>query len=92
MNKQYEVQLNFCFEKKGVLRNSEDNTSLIPELSEKEYLRLKNDKHIHQGMIPKLDNAFHALRQGVHQVIIGHSAEITPILHNHSPHGTSLRN
>jgi acetylglutamate kinase len=91
MNRMYEVQLNYCFEKKGVLRNSEDNASLIPELTEKEYLQLKTDKHIHQGMIPKLDNAFAALQQGVHKVIIGHSAEISSILLNQTPHGTSLR-
>ncbi|MFI5148355.1 MAG: acetylglutamate kinase [Bacteroidia bacterium] len=90
MNSNYDVQLNFCFEKKGVLRNSEDDNSLIPSLSEKEYKYLKEEKHIHQGMIPKLDNAFAALQQGVNKVIIGHSAEISSILLNHTPHGTSL--
>jgi len=92
MNKRYEVQLNFCFEKKGVLRNSEDDSTLIHSLTEAEYHTLREEKVIHQGMIPKLDNAFSALNKGVHKVVIGHSMDIGPILLNTNNYGTRLGN
>lgn len=66
--KTYEVSLIYCFEKRGVLQDAEDDNSLIPSITTESYKKLKHEGVIYAGMIPKLDNAFDALKQGVHQV------------------------
>ncbi|HAI76438.1 MAG TPA: acetylglutamate kinase [Microscillaceae bacterium] len=65
-----EVTLLYCFEKKGVLRDVSDDNSLIPQLDLQTYQSLKASQNIHSGMIPKLDNAFETLAQGVQAVWI----------------------
>ncbi len=64
------VNLVYCFEKKGVLRDSEDNDTLIPRLVPETYEKYKSEGVIYDGMIPKLDNAFAAVQAGVRKVII----------------------
>lgn len=73
MSKKFEVALIYCFEKQGVLANSEDENSVIPTINEQDYSDLLEKKAIHSGMIPKLDNCFYALKKGVKRVIIGSS-------------------
>lgn len=72
----YETSLYYCFEKKGVLSNPENEYSVIEQLNRTEYETLKSKQVIHAGMIPKLDNAFNALDNGVQQVIILHAKQI----------------
>jgi acetylglutamate kinase len=86
----YEVQLNYCFGKNGVLGNPADEQSLIPHLSQTEYLRLKCTGSIHSGMIPKLDNAFKALQEGVKAVRIGEAGAIRHLVQNNKHYGTEL--
>ncbi len=76
MSKNYEVNLVYCFEKKGVLTDVDDDDSVIPVLKKEDYEKLKTVKAIHTGMIPKLDNAFKAIAEGVSQVTICHAAEV----------------
>lgn len=66
----YEVDLIYCFEKKGVLNNPDDDDSVIQNLDYQAFQDLKNNGVVYQGMIPKLDNAYEALRNGVRKVII----------------------
>jgi acetylglutamate kinase len=66
----YEVTLTYCFEKKGVMRDQEDENSVIPVITPALYEELKSDGIIVDGMIPKIDNAFAALAAGVNQVRI----------------------
>lgn len=73
---QYEVQLILCFEKPGVLLDAEDDGSIIDVLDQQEYQSLKTKGIIFAGMIPKLDNAFSALAQGVAKVVVGGTDEI----------------
>jgi acetylglutamate kinase len=61
----YEVTLNYCFEKPGVLFDSEDDSSVIANMNAELYSKLKEEKAIHSGMIPKLDNCFNSLSKGV---------------------------
>ena len=68
--KSFCVELVYCFEKEGVLRNPEDDSSVIDFLDEALYSRYKDEGVITAGMIPKLDNAFAALRAGVDQIRI----------------------
>jgi acetylglutamate kinase len=77
----YTVKLHYCFEKNGVLRDVADEQSVIPEINSVEYAELKQRGIIADGMLPKLDNAFAALNQGVNQVIIGHARNISHSLH-----------
>jgi len=67
----FEVQLMYCFEKKGVLENVEDNASVLPKINAELYEKLKQENKIHSGMLPKLHNCFDALQQGVKHVFIG---------------------
>lgn len=68
----FEVTLNYCFEKPGVLYDAEDDSSVIEQMNPELYAKLKAEKAIHSGMIPKLDNCFNSLSKGVQQIKIGH--------------------
>jgi acetylglutamate kinase len=73
----YTVNLHYCFEKNGVLREVTDEQSVIPKINTVTYVELKQQGIIADGMLPKLENAFAALNQGVSQVIIGHARNIS---------------
>jgi acetylglutamate kinase len=73
----YEIQLLFCFEKNGVLRDPSDDASAIALIDEALFSRYKADGTVSAGMIPKLDNAFDALRNGVAEVRICSPAGLT---------------
>ena len=64
------AQLTVCFEKPGVLLDVNDPGSVIPALDPASYQALKAEGRIADGMIPKLDNAFHSLREGATRVTI----------------------
>lgn len=66
----YNVTLVYCFEKNGVLKDPEDDNSVIGRITPDDYQKLKAEGIIQGGMIPKLDNAFAALHEGVKRVII----------------------
>jgi acetylglutamate kinase len=67
----FDVKLLYCFEKKGVLMDSENEESVIKNLTFETYQNLREQKVIHSGMLPKLENCFNALHQGVSQIGIG---------------------
>ena len=66
----FDVTLTYCFEHPGVMRNPDDPTSLIARIDSDSYKALLADGTISGGMIPKIDNAFNALKGGVSEVII----------------------
>ena len=66
----YDVSLVYCFEKKGVLRDEKDDESVIPEIDFSLFQEYREKGIIQGGMIPKLENAFEAIRHGVCEVII----------------------
>ncbi len=66
----FEVNLIYCFEKKGVLADPTNDDSVIAKIDFETYNSLKNTGAINKGMIPKLDNAFAALTNGVAKVTI----------------------
>lgn len=70
LSRYYNVYLFFCFEKKGVLLNADDENSVITELSNLDFQNYRNDAVIKAGMIPKLENGFRAKKQGVKEVLI----------------------
>jgi acetylglutamate kinase len=67
----------YCFEKKGVLRDVEDEDSLVKEIKLDEFEDLKEQGIVSGGMIPKLHNAFEAIKQGVKAVYIGKADELS---------------
>ena len=67
------VYMHFCFEKIGVFRYVDDETSLIREILPETYIGLRDAGVVSKGMIPKIDNAFSAVEAGVKSVIIKHS-------------------
>lgn len=74
--KYFDVTLIFCFEKKGVLLNEQDDESVIPEIDRVSFQKYVDEGIIQGGMIPKLENAFQAIDAGVKQVIITQASEI----------------
>lgn len=76
MAKKNTVTLVYCFEKKGVLSDPNNDDSVINTLTPEVYESHKASGVINKGMIPKLDNAFNALRNGVSRVIICHADEV----------------
>ena len=68
-----DVQLTFCFEKTGVLRDADDESTLIPRITRESYKQLLADGIVSGGMIPKIDNAFAAIEHGVQSVRITHA-------------------
>jgi acetylglutamate kinase len=77
----FDVTLHYCFEKNGVLRDVNDDQSVILEINRASYAELKQQGIIADGMLPKLENAFAALNQGVSKVVIGHALNIGSDLH-----------
>jgi len=80
MSSSFDVSLVYSFEKPGVLLNVDDENSVIRILQALYYKELKESKKIFAGMIPKLDNAFTAISQGVKKVIIGKGEELDQII------------
>ncbi len=74
--KYFEVTLMFCFEKKGVLMDENDDESVIPEIDREAFKKYVDEGIIQGGMIPKLENAFQAIDAGVKRVVITQASEI----------------
>jgi acetylglutamate kinase len=89
MSDLYDVELIYSFEKSGVLLDTDDDTTVIPEIN-LSYLQLKSKSKIFAGMIPKLDNAFAALKSGVGKVIIGKAENLKELINGSS--GTTITN
>ena len=72
----WNIRLIYCFEKRGVLLNEDDENSLISILDFDLFQQYKAEGVIHGGMIPKLDNAFQVIAAGVKEVIITQASEV----------------
>lgn len=73
LSEHYEVTLNFVFDQKGVLLDINDPYTLVKSINQDQYRSLKAEGKIFQGMVPKLDNAFDAIRRGVSLVRLLHT-------------------
>jgi len=90
MSNAFNVTLIYCFEKNGVLQNADDEKTIIKKIDPKSYKDLKQKKIIFAGMIPKIDNAFAALNNGVNKVIIGKAEHIHKLIKGEA--GTTIIN
>lgn len=95
MTQHYDTSLIYCFEKKGVLIDKHNESSLIPIIDSEYYQQLLHTKNrvgepvIADGMLPKLSNAFATLEAGVGVVVIGHALELEKIMEGEA--GTAIR-
>lgn len=77
MSKLYDVSIYYCFELNGVLQDFNDKNSVVKDINTATYKELLAQKIITDGMIPKIDNCFDALNNGVQKVHIGNAAMFT---------------
>ena len=82
----FEVTLVYCFEKRGVLRDADADDSVIPCITQADFPALVEQGIVSGGMLPKLENAFDAIRAGVHEVVITRADAL-----DHPSEGTRLR-
>ena len=66
----YNITLIYCFEKKGVLLNTDDPDSVVAELRRTRYKAMREMDIIKDWFVNKIDNAFSAIEHGVKEVII----------------------
>lgn len=81
----FDVTLVYCFEKKGVLQDENDDDSVIPQITHAEFEQYVADGIIRGGMIPKLENSFQAIHAGVSEVVITLASAIN------TPEGTRIK-
>ncbi|MFA9205707.1 MAG: acetylglutamate kinase [Burkholderiaceae bacterium] len=86
----YNVHIIYGFENEGVLKDINDPSSVIAHIDRPLYATLKNQKIINEGMIPKIDNAYEALDNGVQSVIIGKAEKMNELMNGTS--GTIITN
>jgi acetylglutamate kinase len=67
----FKTELYYCFDKNGVLQNVNDENSVIMNINKRTYSKLIDEGIISDGMLPKLNNCFHAIENKVEKVCIG---------------------
>jgi acetylglutamate kinase len=76
LSQMYDVRLIYCFEKKGVLQDVEDEQSVINIITKQTYQQLLSEKKLFAGILPKIDNALAAVDAGVKEVLVGDAKDI----------------
>ncbi len=77
MSEVYETSVYYCFELNGVLEDINDKNSVIKHIDSKLYTELLEKGIIADGMLPKLENCFDALNNGVSTINMGNTAMLT---------------
>ncbi len=90
LSKHYELRLIYCFEKKGVLENVQDENSVIRLITKPIYAALKTANKLFDGILPKIDNAFAAIDNGVQEVLIGDARDLIQNCSDHTQ-GTLIK-
>ena len=72
----FDVTLVYCFEKAGVLRDENDDESVIPVIDPAMFEALKADGVVTGGMLPKIENALKAVADGVSEVVITRASSL----------------
>jgi acetylglutamate kinase len=76
LSKQFAIRLIYCFDKKGVLKDVNEDSSVIRKINEESWQRLLREGTLADGILPKLENAFAAIRAGVQEVLIGEAGDL----------------
>lgn len=86
----YQTTLVYCFEKNGLLKDVNDDNSVIGLITTADADSLKATGVISAGMVPKVDNALGAISNGVSKVVIGHAKDIIKIADGIAGVGTQI--
>ncbi|MDR2130507.1 MAG: acetylglutamate kinase [Odoribacteraceae bacterium] len=76
LSDRYAVDLLFCLDKRGVLADPGDDSTLLPALTRALHEEGKRRGTINAGMLPKLENAFKALEAGVRSARLLHPRDL----------------
>ena len=90
LSKDFDVELVYCFELPGVMKDINDTASVIPLIDFTTYSSLKEEGVIVDGMIPKLDNCFNAIDRGVGAVRITQAQTLTAVVNEKKELGTKM--
>lgn len=90
LSKKGDTKLVYCFEKRGVLKDVDDEASLISHIKKGEFDELVRSGVVAKGMIPKLKNSFDALDNGVGSVVITQADEVFTAASSQGGCGTTL--
>lgn len=71
LSKIFKTELYYCFEKNGVLKDVNDDYSVIESITSENVQQLIDDQIISEGMLPKINNCIHAINHNVKKVCIG---------------------
>ena len=77
MSELYDTSIYYCFELNGVLKDINDKNSVIKHIDSKLYFELLKQGIIADGMLPKLENCFDALKHGVKTINMGNTSMLT---------------
>lgn len=77
MSKLYETSIYYCFELNGVLEDINNKNSVVKHINSNTYKNLLDKGIIADGMLPKLENCFDALRGGVNNINMGNTSMLT---------------
>ena len=77
MSQIYETTIYYCFELNGVLNDINDKDSVIKHINSASYSTLLKQGIIAEGMLPKLENCFEALKNGVETINMGNTSMLT---------------
>ena len=86
----FDVQLVFTFDKAGVLLDKDDDSSLLSKIDKETFKQLKAENKIVAGMIPKLENAFSAIENGIKSVHLGKAEQLVELIKGDA--GTTISN
>ncbi|WP_187347867.1 acetylglutamate kinase [Meridianimaribacter sp. CL38] len=71
LSKIFNTELYYCFEKNGVLKDVNDDHSVIESITSENVQQLIDNQIISEGMLPKINNCIHAVNHNVQKVCIG---------------------
>src|SRR5690606_3885191 len=77
MSELYETSIYYCFELNGVLKDINNKNSVIKHIDSNRYNALLEQGIIADGMLPKLENCFDALKNGVKTINMGNTSMLT---------------
>jgi acetylglutamate kinase len=90
MTEYFDVDLVYCFDLPGVLRDINDPGSVIPVIKPSDYEKLKNSGAISKGMLPKIENALNALNRNISRVILLQAGNLGEYCISKITHGTII--
>lgn len=73
-SQKYMVELKYLSKQKGVLKDMEDDSSVILNIDAQNFKKLKEDNVITGGMLPKIEAALKSVSSGVYKICIGNVA------------------